>query len=249
MTIKQRRLKLFAAHLGISSIILIVLMYLIFYKWYPHNLFFTSGGWQGTKIVFFVDMVLGPLLTLILVTPTKRIKELIRDLFCCGLLQICALSYGVALIVNNKPIALSIHNGIIYTISKDDIKNLPDKTVFFSSKQKPPLFYSEDASRYDISNPELMQKARTMMNFSQEFRVPMHAVPSIFDDIENRKGELAEITTRSLQDIKENELYDERTLQKMTQENWHVVPIDGSFIDGYMAFDNNGSIKDSICCH
>ncbi len=224
-------------------------MYQILYIWYPNSLFYTSGGWHGTKIVFFVDMVLGPLLTLILASPNKNKKVLIRDLFFCAAIQICALTYGVTLVFNNKPIALSIHNGSIYTIVQDDIKNLPDKTIFSSYKQKPPLLYSEDASRYDVFKPELRAKAQNMLDFSLKYGVPLHAIPDMFDKIENRLDELKKITTRSLKNIEESHLYSEKQLQRMKQKNWFVIPIDGSFSNGFMAIDKSGYIQDSICCH
>lgn len=224
-------------------------MYQILYHWYPHNLFYTSGGWHGTKIVFFVDMVLGPALTLILANPKKSNKELIRDLGFCAVLQICALAYGVAQVVSNKPVALSIHNGAIYTVQQDHIKNLPDKTVFSHYTQKPPLIYTEDTSRYDLSIPELKKKAQNLIDQSMKLGVPVHAVPSTFDKIENHHDELEQLTSESLQAIKNNELYNEIQFEKINRNNWYVLPIDGSFENGYMAFDKSGNIKESICCH
>ena len=249
MKLNRKRLYFFGAHLAISFIIFLVLMYQILYNWYPHNLFYTSGGWHGTKIVFFVDMVLGPAITLILASPAKQNKELIRDLFFCAVIQICALTYGVSLVVNNRPIALSIHDGAIYTVMQEDIKNIPDKTFFFNSAQQPPLVYSEDASRYDVRNAALMSKARKMLAYSREFNVPMYAIPDIFDDIESRQDELTEVTIQSLQKIKKSKQYNEIQFQKMKHKNLFVIPIDGSFTDGYIAFDKNGRIEGSICCH
>ena len=181
--------------------------------------------------------------------PNKNNKELIRDLCFCALLQICALTYGVAQVVNNKPIALSIHNGAIYTIQQDHIENLPDKTIFSNYEQKPPLIYTEDTSGYDLSKPELKKKARDLVTYSQELGVPVHAVPATFDKIENHHDELKEMTTWYLAKIKENKHYNETQFQKMNQNNWYVLAIDGSFENGYMAFDKSGTIKDSICCH
>jgi len=245
----RRRLHFFAAHIGISFIILLVLLYLIFFKWYPHDLFLTSGGWQGTKIVFFVDMVLGPALTLILTTPTKERNELIRDLCCCALIQIGALGYGVSILLDTKPVILSIHDGAIHAIQNEQIENLPDQSVFDKYSHSLPLIYSDDINRYDLSLPDNNAKAKRVLEFGRKYGVPVHAVPDTFDLISNRSDELASLTAQSLVEIEENPNYHRQQLEAVVNENWFVLEMDGSFNDGYIAFDEEGEIHESICCH
>ncbi|MCG6936115.1 MAG: hypothetical protein LJE73_09510, partial [Proteobacteria bacterium] len=59
------RWRAFLIHLGISLVIFLILAYIILIKWYPVPFFYTDGGWQGVRIVAAVDLVLGPLLTLL----------------------------------------------------------------------------------------------------------------------------------------------------------------------------------------
>ena len=59
------RIKAFLIHLGISAVIFFILLYLIIFHWYPGFLFTADGGWQGVRIIAAVDLVLGPLLTLV----------------------------------------------------------------------------------------------------------------------------------------------------------------------------------------
>lgn len=224
-------------------------MYLIFYKWYPHDLFYTSGGWHGTKIIFFVDMVLGPTLTLVLTNSNKQNSELIRDLCFCALIQVGALAYGISLLIDTKPEVLSIYDGSIYAIQNDQIANLPDKSAFTNYPNKPPLIYSDDLSRYDLSQPEFKAKAETVIEYGEKYGVPPHAVPTTFDSIGNRATELQNLTVKSLKNIQENPDYDSQALESISHENWFVVKIDGSFKDGYLAFDIHGKVKESICCH
>ncbi len=245
----SKRLYLFTAHLGISFIILLVLLYLIFFKWYPHDLFLTSGGWHGTKIVFFVDMVLGPMLTLILSNPVKDNAELIRDLCFCALIQISALSYGVNILLSTKPVILSIHDGAIHAIQYDQIENLPNPNVFDNYSGTPPLVYSADINKFDVSDPEFKQRARKILSYGAKYGVPVHAVPETFDDIANRRTELSKITALSLSNISESQQYNEAQLKAITNKSWFVLPLDGSFKDSYIAFDEKGNIKESICCH
>ena len=79
----MNRFGAFAVHLGISLIIFIILGYLILFHWYPDFFFTSDGGWQGIRIVAFVDLVLGPVLTLVVFNNKKPKAELRRDL-CFG---------------------------------------------------------------------------------------------------------------------------------------------------------------------
>ena len=59
------RFSAFAIHLLISFVIFIAITYLVVFKWYPDIFFDTDGGWRGMRIIIAVDLVLGPLLTLV----------------------------------------------------------------------------------------------------------------------------------------------------------------------------------------
>ena len=41
-------------------VIFIIIGYLILFHWYPDFFFASDGGWQGIRIIAFVDLVLGP---------------------------------------------------------------------------------------------------------------------------------------------------------------------------------------------
>lgn len=102
------RLKAFLIHFSISSFIFFVLLYFILVQWYPQPLFSTDGGWQVIRIIAGVDLVLGPLLTLIVFKPGKA--GLKFDLSMIALVQTLALCWGVWTTYNERPAA------IIYTL-------------------------------------------------------------------------------------------------------------------------------------
>lgn len=102
------RFKAFAIHFAISLLIFLVLLYFILVQWYPEPLFSNDGGWYVIRIIAGVDLVLGPLLTLIVFKAGK--KGLKFDLTMIVLLQVIALSWGVWNTVNERPAA------IIYTL-------------------------------------------------------------------------------------------------------------------------------------
>jgi hypothetical protein len=60
-------------------------------------LFDIAGGWEGLRIVIAVDLVLGPLLTLVVYKAGK--SSLTFDLSCIAIFQIACLGGGVWLFI------------------------------------------------------------------------------------------------------------------------------------------------------
>ena len=102
------RFKAFSIHFAISFLIFLILLYFILIQWYPDPLFSNDGGWRVIRIIVGVDLVLGPLLTLIVFKSGK--PGLKFDLTMIALVQIIALSWGVWNTYNERPAA------IVYTL-------------------------------------------------------------------------------------------------------------------------------------
>ncbi|MHB1950034.1 MAG: hypothetical protein ACYCQK_01015 [Acidiferrobacteraceae bacterium] len=113
------RLKGFAVHLSISAIIFFVLLGFILLRWYPPPYFAYDGGWRGIRIVFGVDIVLGPLLTLIVFKPGKR--GLWLDLTVIALIQLAALTYGVTTVYQQRTGLVVFFRGAFYTVAGSQI--------------------------------------------------------------------------------------------------------------------------------
>lgn len=95
--------KFFAAgiHLLISILVAVLILCLLYFFWFPSPLMTIGGANEGVKLILLVDLVIGPLCTLIVF---KRNKPSIRfDLSVIALLQIAAISYGVFAIYAQKP--------------------------------------------------------------------------------------------------------------------------------------------------
>jgi len=87
------RYKAFGVHLLGSMCAALLSAGLVFLIWYP-GLFASATGVAGIfLIVLGVDVVIGPLITLIVFNPAKR--ELRRDLVIVLVLQLAALAYGM----------------------------------------------------------------------------------------------------------------------------------------------------------
>lgn len=100
------RWRAFAIHVGISLAILGVLLYVLFVHWFPGHLFDTDGGWQVLQIIIGVDLVLGPLLTLVAASPGKTTRELRKDFTVIALIQVAALAWGTWMAWHNRPYAM-----------------------------------------------------------------------------------------------------------------------------------------------
>lgn len=95
------KLRAFAIHLSASAIIVLVFLGVMFFVWYPEPYFETDGGWNVLRILAGVDVVLGPLLTLIVFKPGK--PSLKFDMSCIILVQLGALIYGGMIIYQQRP--------------------------------------------------------------------------------------------------------------------------------------------------
>lgn len=89
-------------HLLISFFIAFTIFASMYFLWYPGNYFGLMGGKKLLALIGFLDIFLGPLLTLIIFKPNK--KGLKFDLACIAVLQIIALSYGINAMVVSRPV-------------------------------------------------------------------------------------------------------------------------------------------------
>lgn len=111
------RFRAFAIHLGISLVIFAALAALVLYVWYPDFFFQTDGGWQGVRLIILVDLVLGPLLTLIVYKAGK--PGLKTDLTLIALFQSICLVAGTYVVYSERPIALVYVDGQFNSLTTD----------------------------------------------------------------------------------------------------------------------------------
>lgn len=114
----MNRFGAFAVHLGISLVIFVILGYFILFHWYPDFFFTSDGGWQGIRIVAFVDLVLGPVLTLVVYRKGK--PSLRFDLSAIGVFQAVCLIAGTWVVYSERPIAMVFADGTFQSMTADD---------------------------------------------------------------------------------------------------------------------------------
>jgi hypothetical protein len=107
------RWKASAIHLSISALIGLTVLAAMIMVWYPSPYFQAVGGLKLAAILVSVDVVLGPLITLIVFNREK--KNLKFDLSCIALLQLAALVYGVHVVYAARPVY------VVFAIDRFDI--------------------------------------------------------------------------------------------------------------------------------
>jgi len=96
------RWKASLAHLAISAAIGITVVALMLVVWYPRPYFKAMGGDMLILLLIGVDVVVGPLITLIIFDPRK--KGLKFDLGVIAALQLAALAYGCNVMFEARPV-------------------------------------------------------------------------------------------------------------------------------------------------
>jgi hypothetical protein len=96
------RWKAASLHLAISALIGVAVVTLMLVAWYPQHYFKAMGGGLLVLLLIGVDVVIGPLITLIVFNPKK--KELKFDLSVIAALQLAALAYGCYVMFAARPV-------------------------------------------------------------------------------------------------------------------------------------------------
>jgi hypothetical protein len=148
---EYNRYQAFAVHMAISLVIFFILLVCVTQYWYQGILFDTGNGWKAIGIIIGIDLILGPLLTLIVFNHNKR--SLKFDLWVIALLQAAALIYGTWTIHQTRPIALAFINNSFLTLyaNSDIAKNVQNKIDTLETNQLYYLF--DDSIKEQTLNP------------------------------------------------------------------------------------------------
>ena len=100
------RLRASAIHLAISLSVATLAALVVVGWWYPYPYRELSGGRELFALVVVVDVVLGPLITLVIFNVAKTRRHLMMDFTVIGLLQVAALAYGLWTVFVARPVHL-----------------------------------------------------------------------------------------------------------------------------------------------
>ena len=191
---KYSRYQATFAHFLFSLLIFTTLGYLVYFCWYPQPLFSVDAGWQGLRILAFVDFVLGPCLTLVIFNPKK--KELFKDVAIIALIQFSALSYGTYHVYQSRPAFVVYADNGFYTAAYSQLKHFPlstkqlDEVQFFQ-----PTFKIMDIPRkqfsldYAIETDNFVnyEKLQTIRALSLQEKTPFYLLDGFLTSYETNK--------------------------------------------------------------
>lgn len=146
----------FFGHLVISLLIASISAYMVYQVWHPSPLAKAVGVSAIFLMMLSIDVILGPLLTLIVAAPRK--KSLKLDLTIIGMVQIVALGYGLYNIAISRPAYVAYDTGQFYLVQANELDkdalakaNAPYQSVGFGAPRwvqvAPPKNNAETQSR------------------------------------------------------------------------------------------------------
>jgi len=229
----------FTLHLLLSLLIFSSLIYVMALYWFPGELFFLDGGWQGLKLVAMVDLVLGPLLTLALYKPKK--KGLVFDMSMIAAFQIAALAYGFHTTHKLRTVGIVYADGTFMTLS-NNARNEADAKLLALDEQPKNLPDVERLKLPIVLSPD-----------------PKQGFGKYLEDLFNGYPELHERTDRfvaidenldALQEhaLSKDELHSEGYLESVdasiakldiTKDTLEVHRFEASFASGVAIYDTN----------
>ncbi|PHS31203.1 MAG: hypothetical protein COA95_07105 [Methylophaga sp.] len=239
------RTKAALGHLLLSVLIFSIVIAVLIFIWYPVPHFTASGGWQGLKIAAGVDLVLGPLLTLIIFDSAKSRKKLMGDLMVIALLQFTALAWGVGTIYSQRPVALVFWEQSFISVpaaefdkQKIDIDDLND----FGS-EKPVLIYAE--------KPRELGALKAMLKRITEDVVAPHNQLELYRPLQDYFDEIIPLQL-NIDHIMEHNTDIKAKLNKILvktnkdQNDYFYFSLRSKYQNIILLFDHNGELKNHI---
>ena len=204
------RFKAAGIHLLISGCIVITVLTTMYFLWYPSEYFTLMGGKKLIMVLASVDVFLGPLLTLCIFKGGK--KGLKFDLICIGLVQLAALSYGIYVMFQARPV-FTVFNKNQFQISAV-VEISPDELA----KAKKTKW-----KKLSVTGPELVgigipnkQNKREYM-FAMVVGTKAYRYPSLYEDYNEHRSEVIKVG-RSLSELSADSSENKASIDKFLDQ-------------------------------
>jgi len=224
------RFKAFYVHLLISILLLLGMLAVIFFVWYPYQLIY-AGGIDGLKILIGVDLVLGPLLTLIAFVPGK--KGLKFDLSLIALIQVSCLLFGMWLIYSQRPLVQVVIDDGVHLLSAADIEEHNIEINNFAGRYPKNVMIELPEDENSWGSVKFSTEFADLKPFSMrdDLYLPMSSVNS---------KQYADRLTAILSRTKSPEL-DALNKEKTTDCDW--MPITSVHVNGFACYSKEAFLK------
>lgn len=239
------KIKASVNHFLISVFIFSIFVFTLIYFWYPTPYFTASGGLQGLKIVGGVDIILGPLLTLIIFNHQKSKKELFLDLSLIGLLQVSALIWGMHNIYAQRPVAVVYWEKEFMTIPAAALTNqgVSLKKLNTFGDSLPVYIYAE--------KPKDVDGLEKMLSLMAEAAIPPHhqfvlyqALGKHYADLRIRQIDINKAISNDLELKTKLIAILEKSGLKMS--DYDYFPLRSKYHNIILMFGHNGELKEYI---
>ena len=136
------RLRAFGLHLLGSATALLTVFGVLYLAWYRWPGWYLSGAAHVVPIVVAVDLALGPLITLLIASPSKPLRTLARDIGVIVAVQLLALGYGAVTLWMGRPLYYTFSVDCLEMVQSSELK--PEQ-IALARRQNPgfvPHWYS-----------------------------------------------------------------------------------------------------------
>ena len=240
MFFTKDKLKAFSIHLFISATIVGVVFVLIFFFWYPRPYFEANVAWTVLRVLVMVDLVLGPLLTLVLFKRGK--KGLVLDMCIVASIQLAALIYGVHVIYGERPYYLAFAVDRFEVIGKVEID--ASKIKYPELKIKPnkgPILVYADFPE------DKKEREKFLFETVMEGKPDLERRPEYYHPYFSNKDKVLQ-KAKSLSELVKDEASNQKKIDKFlkkhpgTQENYLYLPLVGKNNDLALVLDKNSGL-------
>ena len=242
------RKQAFVTHLSASMVVFVVLAYLIIFHWYPSYYFHIDGGYRGLATIFFVDVVLGPGLTLLVF---KRGKPGLKfDMSMILLLQLAALTWGVNHVVSERPMLTVFYDGKFSCMTHSDVEDFNLERLIVKDRPPPLLAVLPRPSthkEYQDMMLEAFRRGSAEIYVFSEKLLPMDVAGTVH--VMNYKLDVAGSFVGSEEEVRKYRAIWSDYLKKNPDaaERFYFYPMSCRYQKVLAAFDpENGEIVDYV---
>ncbi|PTN11926.1 hypothetical protein [Nitrosomonas aestuarii] len=241
----KSKFKAAGIHLAVSGVIFLLLAYFIIFEWYPLPYFTADGGWQGIRIVALIDLVLGPLMTLIIFNPKKSGREIRFDLGIIALVQTSVLVWGVYTVYNERPVAIVHWDGEFFSMPSKNYQaqqiSLDQLTQF--SAEKPALIHAYRPLEIEKIHEVLTLSTEKQLAPFEQFQL-YRPLKENWNEISAAQLSIDEIISHNADMKKELEVFlDEFGSQK---NDYIYMPLNARYHNVILIFSKDGDVRGTL---
>lgn len=234
------RLRLAAVHLMVSAVIAILVAMLVFFVWYPSPYGYLTGGLKLFLLVIAVDLVCGPLFTLILANSKKSKRELMLDLSLVVLIQLGALGYGLYSVKLARPVVISFERDRMAVVTETEI-DLNSLSQAPEGMRKLPLTgMMKIGIRRAQNEQEFFESVNLAMNGVEPSLRPNWWIPyqQVLPEVRDKMLPLSAIAWERLDETKRQRLEQAVSATQLPQEKLYYLPLVSKYTQDWIVLLN-----------